>query len=312
MLSPFYRRDVINITDFSRSDIEYLFQLADRIIENPQMYHGKLVGRILGYAFFEPSTRTRLSFEAAMKRLGGHSIGFAEPSGTSIEKGESLKDTLKMLDAYSDVIVVRHPADGTAKYAAKICENPVINGGDGKFQHPTQTFIDLYTIYKEFGKIDDLTIGVLGDLKYARTTNSFLMGLTNFKPRKLYLISPELLRPREFILDYLSNFKIKFELIDNLSEVIPELDVLYVVRIQKERFPDVSEYNKVKGAYQINPKVLSEAKESLKILHPLPKLDEVSPEVDNTKYALYYRQAQYGVFVRMALLLSILLEDAPL
>ncbi|MCR8472793.1 MAG: hypothetical protein NDP21_00915, partial [Crenarchaeota archaeon] len=133
--------------------------MADRIIENPQMYHGKLVGRILGYAFFEPSTRTRLSFEAAMKRLGGHSIGFAEPSGTSIEKGESLKDTLKMLDAYSDVIVVRHPADGTAKYAAKICENPVINGGDGKFQHPTQTFIDLYTIYKEFGKIDDLTIG---------------------------------------------------------------------------------------------------------------------------------------------------------
>lgn len=309
LISPFYQRDVVSIADFSRSDMEYLFLLADRILKDPEAYYGTLRGKILAYAFFEPSTRTRMSFEAAIKRLGGQSIGFAEPTGTSIEKGESLKDTLKMLDAYADLIVIRHPADGAARYAAEICNNPVINGGDGKFQHPTQTFIDLYTIRREFGKVDDLVIGILGDLKYARTTNSLLMGLTKFRPKKLYLISPELLRPREFILDCLSNSGIRFELTDKLSDVISELDVLYVVRIQKERFPDVSEYNKVKGAYQVNLKTLSEAKEHLRILHPLPKVDEISPEIDNTKYALYYKQARYGVFIRMALLLSILLKD---
>ena len=309
MKNPFYMKDIITITDFGRAELEYLFRVADNIIEDPLRFSDILKGKILGYAFFEPSTRTKLSFESAMKRLGGQTVGFSEPSKTSIKKGESFKDTLKMLEVYSDVIVVRHPADGAAKYAAEVCNKPIINGGDGKFQHPTQTMLDLYTIYRELGHIDGLVIGILGDLKYARTVNSLLLGLTNFKPKKLYLISPPLLRPREFILDFLSSSNISFELIERLGDVISELDVLYVVRIQKERFPDIMEYNKVKGAYRVSMRTLMDAKDSLKILHPLPKLDEIAPEIDNTKYALYYKQAQYGVFVRMALLLSILLEE---
>jgi len=311
MKSPFHMRDIISITDFKRRDLEFLFSITDRILENPSRYFGTLRGKILGYAFFEPSTRTRLSFESAIKRLGGQAIGFVEPSKTSLKKGESFKDTIKMLEVYSDIIVIRHPADGAAKYAAEICRKPIINGGDGKFQHPTQTMLDLYTIYREFGTIDNLVIGVLGDLKYARTINSLLLGLANFKPKKLYLISPPLLRPREFILDYLLESNIGFELVERLNDVISELDVLYVVRIQKERFPDIMEYNRVKGAYRVTLKALSEAKEHLRILHPLPKLDEIAPELDNTRYALYYEQAQYGVYVRMALLLSILLEEVP-
>jgi len=278
-------------------------------MESPESFSSALRGRILACAFFEPSTRTRLSFEAAIKRLGGQAIGFTKPSETSLKKGEKFVDIMRMLDIYSDVIVVRHPLEGAAKLAAEICENPIINGGDGKFQHPTQTMLDLYTIYREYGHIDGLTIGVLGDLKYARTTNSLLMGLTLFSPKKIYLISPELLRPRDTIVEYLKKSNVRFELLDNIKDIIGELDVLYVVRIQKERFPDPSEYEKIRGSYRITLENLQDTKDTFKILHPLPKLDEIDPEIDQTKHALYFKQARYGLYVRMALLLSILLDN---
>ena len=309
VLNPFKGRDIVDITEFTRSDLEWLFRVTDHIMESPESFSSALRGRILACAFFEPSTRTRLSFEAAIKRLGGQAIGFTKPSETSLKKGEKFVDIMRMLDIYSDVIVVRHPLEGAAKLAAEICENPIINGGDGKFQHPTQTMLDLYTIYREYGHIDGLTIGVLGDLKYARTTNSLLMGLTLFSPKKIYLISPELLRPRDTIVEYLKKSNVRFELLDNIKDIIGELDVLYVVRIQKERFPDPSEYEKIRGSYRITLENLQDTKDTFKILHPLPKLDEIDPEIDQTKHALYFKQARYGLYVRMALLLSILLDN---
>ena len=308
-MNPFKGRDIVDITEFTRSDLEWLFRVTDHIMESPESFSSALRGRILACAFFEPSTRTRLSFEAAIKRLGGQAIGFTKPSETSLKKGEKFVDIMRMLDIYSDVIVVRHPLEGAAKLAAEICENPIINGGDGKFQHPTQTMLDLYTIYREYGHIDGLTIGVLGDLKYARTTNSLLMGLTLFSPKKIYLISPELLRPRDTIVEYLKKSNVRFELLDNIKDIIGELDVLYVVRIQKERFPDPSEYEKIRGSYRITLENLQDTKDTFKILHPLPKLDEIDPEIDQTKHALYFKQARYGLYVRMALLLSILLDN---
>jgi len=308
-LNPFRNRDIIDITEFSREDIEWLFKIADHIIENETRFWGALHGKILAYAFFEPSTRTRLSFESAMKRLGGSTIGFARVAETSVKKGEKFVDTLRMLDTYSDVIVVRHPLEGAAKLAAEVCEHPVINGGDGKFQHPTQTMLDLYTIYREFGNIDGLTIGVLGDLRYARATNSLLMGLCLFNPRKIYLISPDILKPREMIIEYLKACNMCFEMLDNMMDVIEYLDILYVVRIQKERFPDPSEYERIKGSYRVTLEMLRDAKDTLKIMHPLPKLDEIDFRIDKTKYALYFKQARYGLYIRMALLLSVFLDD---
>lgn len=305
-MNPFKSRDIISITDFTKDDLIWLFEKTNDIINKFSKYKNSLSGQILGYAFFEPSTRTRLSFEAAMKRLGGKTLGFSQPSITSVKKGESFKDTLRMLDLYSDVIVIRHPYDGAAKLAMEICDNPVISGGDGKFQHPTQTMLDIYTIYREFGSIESLTIGVMGDLKYARTINSLLLGFTLFRPRKIILIAPSLLRPRRFILDYLEATHTKYEMLCSLEDVISELDLLYVVRIQKERFPDPAEYQKIKGSYKVTLDILENAKSHFRILHPLPKLDEIDTRIDETKYALYYKQAKYGVYVRMALLHSIL------
>ncbi|MEX0568159.1 MAG: aspartate carbamoyltransferase [Candidatus Njordarchaeota archaeon] len=308
-MNPFKGRDIIDILDFSREDFEWLFRKTDDIISDTASYFGTLQGQILACAFFEPSTRTRLSFEAAMKRLGGNTIGFSKPAETSIKKGEKFVDTLRMLDIYSDVIIIRHPMEGAAKLATEICEKPIINGGDGKLQHPTQTMLDLYTIYREYGGVDGLVVGVLGDLKYARTTNSLLMGLCTFKPKKIYLIAPTLLHPRDIIIDMLKRYGIKFELVENVEEIISDIDILYVVRIQKERFIDLSEYEKIKQSYRVTPELLTNAKETLKILHPLPKLDEIDPRIDKTKYALYFKQAKYGLYLRMALLHSILAEQ---
>ncbi len=308
-MNPFRNRDVIDITDFSRDNLEWLFMITDYILEQRRPLHDALRGKILAYAFFEPSTRTRLSFESAMKRLGGDTIGFARTMETSVRKGEKFVDTLRMLDMYSDVIVVRHPLEGAAKLAAEICKHPVINGGDGRFQHPTQTMLDLYTIYREFGEIDGLTIGILGDLRFARTINSLLMGLCLFNPKKIFLISPEILKPREMIIEYLKKHNMRFEILGDVNDAIGELDVLYVVRIQKERFPDPAEYERIKGSYRITLEILKNARDTLKIMHPLPKIDELDPEIDNTKYALYFKQASYGLYVRMALLLSILIDD---
>jgi len=296
-------RDVISIRDFSKKDIEHVLKTAEKL-ENELKKRGALdyaKGKILATLFFEPSTRTRLSFESAMHRLGGNVIGFAEASTSSVKKGESLRDTIKTVEQYSDVIVIRHPKEGAARLAAEVAEIPVINAGDGSNQHPTQTLLDLYTIKKEFGGIDGLKIGLLGDLKYGRTVHSLSEALA-FYDIELYLISPELLKMPRHIIEELREKGVKIYETSDLEKVIGELDLLYVTRIQKERFPDEQEYLKVKGSYVIDCALLARAKEGLKIMHPLPRVDEIHPEVDKSKHAIYFRQVFSGVPVRMALL----------
>ncbi len=301
-MSRWAYRDVISMLDFDREDLEELFALALRMEKYTRSKLPVLEDKILAIAFFEPSTRTRLSFETAMYRLGGRVIGFTGEEATSIAKGESLADTIKMLDTYADAIVIRHYLEGAAKYAAEIAENPVINAGDGSQNHPTQAMLDLYTIWRELGRIDNITVGVLGDLKYARTVRSLIEGLSLFKVDRIYLISPPSLKPRKELLDVLERAGIKYEYVERLQDVISDLDVLYVVRIQKERFPDPVEYERVRGSYRITLDVLKGAKDTLIILHPLPRVDELPYEVDSTRYARYFKQAAYGVPLRMALL----------
>ncbi|MFN7105950.1 MAG: aspartate carbamoyltransferase, partial [Pyrobaculum sp.] len=251
------------------------------------------------------STRTRLSFEVAMKRLGGDVVGFWGPEGTSVEKGETLADTIRMLDAYSDIIVIRHRYEGAARLAAEVAESPVVNAGDGGFNHPTQAMLDVYTIWRELGTVDKLNIGIMGDLRHARTVNSLLEIFTNFSP-KIYLISPDFLKPRAEVLDYIHSRGVRFSFHHSLDEVLHELDVLYVVRIQKERFLDPLEYERVKGSYRITLETLKNAKKSLVVLHPLPRVDEIDHRVDHTPYARYFRQAAFGIPLRMALIYLIL------
>jgi len=260
----------------------------------------------LGEVFFEPSTRTRLSFQSAMYRLGGKVISLVSPSTSSIAKGENLADTIRMIESYSDIIVIRHRIEGAAKLAAEVSSKPIINAGDGTHHHPTQAMIDLYTIKKYRGYIDGLNIGVLGDLKYGRAANSFIYGLTLFKPDKIYLISPKSLRPRERVLKFLDKIGINYDMYDDVKKVIKNIDVLYVTRIQKERFPHPAEYEAVKGSYRIDLKILDNVKKNLMIMHPLPRIDEISLDVDNTPYAYYFKQAALGVPVRMALISLIL------
>ena len=257
-----------------------------------------LDGKILATCFFEPSTRTRLSFESAMQRLGGTCVGFTEPSTTSHLKGETLSDAIKMVAEYSDVIVLRHPREGSAKLASEVSEVPLINGGDGAGQHPTQTLLDLFTIKEEIGKIEGLKIGMLGDLRYGRTVHSLSQALDAFNT-KLFFISPDILAMPENITDELNG---EWSAHTTINEILTDLDILYVTRIQKERFPDIDEYREVAGAYQINSESLRNVKPSLKIMHPLPRVNEISIEVDKTKHAAYFRQAFNGVPVRMALL----------
>jgi len=312
-VGSFKSRDIINILDFRRDELEYLFEVTDRFVR--LLKEGRvpklLEGRILALAFFEPSTRTRLSFETAMKRLGGETIGFTSEEAISVAKGESFADTIRMLDAYADAIVVRHRYEGSALYAAEIAEHPVINAGDGRQHHPTQAMLDLYTVRRFFGTPDDLVYGVLGDLRYSRAAISFLYGLTLFKPRRVYLISPPQLRVREEVKDILVERGLPFREVENVEEVIEELDVLYVVRIQRERFPDPMEYERVKGSYRVTPELLSRAKPGMRLLHPLPKVDEIDPRVDSMPQAAYFEQARLGVPLRMALLTLVMGVEAP-
>ena len=304
----FAGRDVLSILDFSREDLEELFSVAD-YMEKAVKEKRKLKlleGYIVALAFLEPSTRTMYSFQSATHRLGGYALVFSSREATSLAKGENYADTIRMLDSYSDLIVIRSRYEGAAKYVADIAENPVINGGDGKHEHPTQTMIDLYTMKKLFGGIDGLTIGVLGDLKYARTIASLLYGLTRYKPKKVYLISPSILRIREEVRDTITRLGLPIEEVSSLRDIIGELDVLYVTRIQKERYPDPMEYERVKHAFKITPEVLKDARPELKILHPLPKIDEIDLRVDNLPYAAYFYQARLGVPLRMALLALVL------
>ncbi|MEZ0320274.1 MAG: aspartate carbamoyltransferase [Pyrobaculum sp.] len=298
-------RDVISARDFTRDDVEELFETAKYMEKYAKSRVDFLRGKIMAVAFFEPSTRTRLSFEVAMKRLGGDVIGFWGAEGTSVEKGETLADTIRMLDAYSDIIVIRHRYEGAAKLASEVAESPVINGGDGSFNHPTQAMLDVYTIWREFGTVDGLNIGLMGDLRHARTINSLLELLVNFNVR-VFLISPEFLKPRVETINYVQSRGLRLSFHQSLEEVIGELDVLYVVRIQKERFLDPLEYERVKGSYRVTLDSLKNAKDKLIILHPLPRVDEIDIRVDYTAHAKYFKQAALGVPLRMALIYLIL------
>ncbi len=303
-------RDVITAMDFDRRDLEELFETAREMEAHAKSYREILRGKVLAVAFFEPSTRTRLSFETAMKRLGGEVIGFSGPEGTSVEKGETFTDTIRMLDSYADCIVVRHSAEGAAKLAAEIAEAPVINAGDGASNHPTQAMLDLYTVWRTFGKVDGLSIGIMGDIRHARTVNSLIQAASNFDVN-LYLIAPEALYPRREVLDFMERRSVKYAIVSNVKEVIDKLDVLYVVRIQKERFLDPLEYERVKGSYKVTPELLSRGKQHLLVMHPLPRVDEIDPAVDSTPHAGYFKQAAWGIPLRMAILYLVLGEQPP-
>jgi len=298
----FKDRDVISIRDFTRDELIKIFNEAFKMEKNIGKRLDILKDKVLALLFFEPSTRTIFSFQTAMYRLGGETIIFSDVKKTSIAKGETLGDTIRVIDGYSDCIVIRHWIEGAAKYAADIAESPVINAGDGTREHPTQTMIDLYTIWRVKGRIDNLNIGLLGDLKYGRAATSLIYGLLKFNLNKLYLISPAELKIRDEVGDSLEGAGIKYIETNDLTDVLDDIDVLYVTRIQRERFPDPAEYERIKGSYRIDKSVLKYAKDDLIILHPLPRVDEISYEVDETKYAYYFKQASYGIPVRMALL----------
>ncbi len=303
----FFQKDVISIRDFDREKFDTIFNATDKIITmSPNERRELARGKTLGYLFFEPSTRTRLSFEAAMASLGGTSIGIADALSSSTKKGESLADTVRIMSLYSDVLVLRHQLDGSSRFAAEVSAKPLINAGSGTEEHPTQAILDLYTIRKEKKKIDGLKIGIVGDLKYGRTVYSLLYALGNYKV-DVHLISPPALKIRADS-TYEIQKRLPFKESTDLEENLDEFDVLYVTRIQKERFADVEEYAKVKGSYKIGLDMLKKMKDNAIIMHPLPRLDEISPEVDSTPYAKYFTQAEYGKDTRAALLALILNE----
>ena len=300
----FEGRDIISIKDFSREEIDYILNIAKAMEPLAKKGSNMLKGKILATLFFEPSTRTRLSFEAAMHKLGGSTIGFAEAEITSVKKGENLADTVRVVENYADVIALRHPLEGAARLAAEFAKVPIINGGSGAEEHPTQALLDLYTIMKEKGGIDGLKIALVGDLRYGRTVHSLAYALSLYDIQ-LYLVSPESLKMRREVLETIKE-RISVTARSNLEKVVSLVDVLYVTRIQKERFPEPAEYAKVKGSYRIDLETLKKAKEDLIILHPLPRVDEIAAEVDRTPYAKYFQQVWNGIVVRMALLALIL------
>ena len=300
-MNEFYQKDIISIKDFNKEQLEKIFSSTDKIMQLSSTDRREICkGKTLGYLFYEPSTRTRLSFDAAMASVGGNSLGISDISSSSTQKGESLSDTVQIMSIYSDILVLRHPLDGSSRFAAEVSGKPVINGGSGTEEHPTQAIQDLFTIKKEKKKIDGLKIGIIGDLKYGRTVYSLLYGLGNYDV-DVRLISPESLRIRP---DSVYEIKKRLDFIEStkLEEHIDDLDVLYVTRIQKERFPDEEEYLKVKGSYVVGLDLLKQMKSDSIILHPLPRLDEISTDIDKTNNAKYFEQAEYGKHARAALL----------
>ena len=300
-MNEFYNKDIISIKDFSKDQLEKIFTSTDKMIQLDSSQRREICkGKTLGYLFYEPSTRTRLSFDSAMASIGGNSLGISNISSSSTQKGESLADTVKIMSIYSDILVLRHTLDGSSRFASEISDKPVINAGSGTEEHPTQAIQDLYTIKKEKKKIDGLKIGIVGDLKYGRTVYSLLYGLGNYDV-DVRLISPESLRIRsDSTYDIKKN--IDFTESTQLEDHIDELDVLYVTRIQKERFPDEEEYLKVKGSYVVGLDIINQMNDDSIILHPLPRIDEISTEVDKTKNAKYFQQAEYGKYTRATLL----------
>lgn len=295
------KRDIISMRDFSRNDIDLVLKKAEEL---EPFARGKksreLEGKILAMLFYEPSTRTRLSFETAMKRLGGDTIDMVSAEASSVAKGENLADTVRVIEGYADAILLRHPKEGAARMAADFSAIPVINAGDGAGHHPTQTLLDLYTIKRE-SRLKDLSIALVGDLKYGRTVHSLAYALTLYSAN-IWLVSPEQLRMPESIKNDLSHAGVSLKETPSLVKAIDQVDVLYMTRIQKERFPDPSEYQKVAGTYRITLELLRNVRENLIIMHPLPRVDEIAPDVDSTKYAKYFKQSFYGIPVRMAIL----------
>jgi aspartate carbamoyltransferase len=303
----FYGQHILSVAQFSRPDLEYIFAVAEdmrTMVERVGTFD-LLKGKILANLFYEPSTRTSSSFTSAMERLGGSVIPINEVRYSSVSKGESLPDTVRTLEAYSDVIVLRHPETGAAATAAKYCHKPIINAGDGTGEHPTQALLDLFTIREELGRIDGLTVTMLGDLKYGRTVHSLARLLTLYDVRLNY-VSPDILRMPSALIEDLRARGIPQAEYADLDGVLPETDVLYVTRVQKERFGNLDEYESVKGAYVITPTTLSRAKERMIVMHPLPRVGEIAMEVDDDPRAAYFRQMEYGLYVRMALLAMVL------
>ena len=306
-------RNLINILDLSTGEIQSLMDTAHDIIANPAAYSGKCRGKKLATLFFEPSTRTRLSFEAAMYELGGNVLGFSEAASSSSAKGESVADTAKIVSCYADIIAMRHPKEGAPYVASLNASIPVINAGDGGHNHPTQTLADLLTIYREKGRLDHLTIGLCGDLKYGRTVHSLLEAMSRYEGIRVVLISPEELKLPSYVKKgVLVEKGVEYIQTTSLEEAMPELDILYMTRIQRERFSSEEEYFRLKDSYILTPEKMKAAKPDMRVLHPLPRVNEISVAVDSDPRACYFKQALYGKYMRMALILKLLEEaDKP-
>ncbi len=302
--------DFVSIRDLTKKQMSEVLERAEGMIPyaSGEKRTRALEGRILGTLFYEPSTRTRLSFESAMLRLGGAVMGFSTPMGTSIEKGENLSDTIRVTESYADILVIRHPLEGAARLAADMSSKPVVNAGDGAGQHPTQTILDLFTMLQAKETLEGLNVVILGDLKFGRTVHSLSEALALFGANLTFVAPPSLEMPREVIADIESK-GVKPHYSSSLGDAVREADILYVTRIQKERFADAAEYAKVAGTYRIDSRLLSQGKSTLSVMHPLPRISEISPDVDSTPHSLYFRQAANGIPVRMAILSMLLGVD---
>lgn len=300
-------KHLIDPMDFTIDELDEIFQLAHQIIEDPKKFSNICDGKILATLFYEPSTRTRFSFEAAMMRLGGKILGFSEPNSSSASKGETLADTIKMVSIYTDIIAMRHPKEGSARVASKFSSVPVINAGDGGHQHPTQTLTDLLTIECLKKGLKGHTIGICGDLKFGRTVHSLIKAMSRYEGTKLILISPKELKIPDYIRDeFLIKNNIEFKEVETLDEVIEELDILYMTRIQKERFFNEDEYIRLKDSYILDTDKMKIAKKDMIVMHPLPRVNEIDMDVDSDERAAYFKQAEYGMYVRMALMVKLL------
>ena len=299
-------RNLVKSEDFSVEEIDQILSLSQNIIENPSKYSRVCEGKLLATLFYEPSTRTRLSFESAMCRLGGSVVGFSEPNSSSVSKGESLGDTIRTVSCYADAIVMRHTVAGSAEEATKYTEVPFINAGDGGNQHPTQTLTDLLTIKSLKGSLENHTIGLCGDLKNGRTVHSLVKSMSRYKGIKFIFISPDELKMPKYIKDAIQEQGHAYYETDNLDEVIGSLDILYMTRVQRERFENQEQYEKLKNYYILNKSKMQNAREDMLVMHPLPRVNEIDVDVDDDKRAVYFKQAKYGMFVRMALIMKLL------
>ena len=292
-------KSLISIGDFSKDEILHILDVAKEFEKNREQNF--LAGKVIACLFFEPSTRTRLSFEAAVNRLGARVIGFPDSRNTSVSKGETLEDTIKIVSNYVDMIVMRHPMEGAAEIAAKVSPVPVVNAGDGSNQHPTQTLLDMYSIMQTQGRLDGLTINMVGDLKYGRTVHSLSEAMSDFSPKYVFTAPDDLKMPSKY-LKYLGSKHIPYEVTASLEEHLNDCDILYMTRVQQERFPSKEDYDKVKDVYELHASMLSGVKPNMKILHPLPRITEIATDVDDTSYAYYFQQARNGMYVRMAVI----------